>query len=76
MKGDTVETKIDNLANAVGQGFKDVAVRLDNLEGRVNVIDQKIDALRTEMVAMHFDYRKILYRIEKLEARTFGAIQE
>jgi len=71
-----VEEKIDSLANAVAQGFKDVDGRFDRLESSVSVVEQKIDLVRADIQAMHFDHKKMLTRIEKLELQTFGSVQE
>lgn len=87
---DRIEEKIDNLANAVGQGFKEVHERLDrvegrlgnvegrleNVEGRLVVVEQKIDLLRADVQEIHYDHKKMLTHIEKLELQTFGAVQE
>ena len=87
---DRVEEKIDKLANALGEGFKEVNNRLDrvegrlenvegrleNVEGRLTIVEQKIDLLRTDVQELHYDYKKMLTRIEKLELQTFGSVQE
>jgi len=81
--GDRVEEKIDSLANAVAQGFKEVDGRFDGMDGRfdrlesrVSVVEQKIDLVRADIQAMHFDHKKMITRIEKLELQTFGSVQE
>lgn len=72
----TSDAKIDALANAVGQGFKEVHERFDRLEGRVSVVEQKVDLVRSDIQELRYDYKKMLTRIEKLELQTFGSVQE
>lgn len=80
---DVVEKKIDALANAVAQGFKEVGGRLervegrlDRVEGRLSIVEQKIDLLRADVGELRFDYKKVVTRIENLELKAFGSVQE
>jgi len=84
---DRIEAKIDALANAVASGFKELRGEMgelrgemgevrNELSGEIKIVDQKVDSLRTEMIAMHFDYKKIIARVEKLGLTAFGGIQE
>ena len=83
MPKDTLDDKIDNLAVAVGKGFKEVGERFDRLEGRMGgiegrmgVLEQKIDLLRTDVAEIRFDHQKVLARVQNLELKTFGSLQE
>lgn len=61
-------------------GFKEVHERIDELDerlsGQIRVLDQKITIVNTNVLALQFDYRKVVNRIENLELKTFGSIQE
>ena len=73
---DVVEKKIDALANAVAQGFKEVGERFDRVEGRLTTLEDKVDMVRTDIAELRFDYKKMLTRIENLELKTFGSVRE
>ncbi|MBI3573891.1 hypothetical protein HY090_02470 [Candidatus Kaiserbacteria bacterium] len=50
-------------------GFSQITLRIDGVE-------QKVDALRGEVMAMHYDHKKMQARMESLEIKVFGSIQE
>lgn len=83
MPKDTLEVKIDNLANAVGQGFKEVHERLDrvdnrleHVEGRLGAVEEQVKLLRADVQEIRYDHKKMLTRIENLELKAFGSLQE
>ncbi len=76
MMAKSLDEKIDALANAVGQGFIEVNQRLDAVEGRLTAVENKVDLLRTDVQEIRYDHRKMLTRIENLELKAFGTVQE
>ena len=71
-----LKTKIDNLANAMAAGFNELRQDINEVNQKMNEVDQKVDALRTEVIAIRFDDRRTVSRLERLELKTFGSIQE
>ncbi len=71
----------------VGQSFSGVHDRIDELDlrienlderlsGQINILDQKITAVNANVLSLSYDYKKIVSRLENLELRAFGSIQE
>ncbi len=75
----------------VGQSFNGVHDRIDELDerlsgqienlderlsGQIKILDQKITAVNANVLSLHYDYKKIVSRLENLELRAFGSIQE
>lgn len=80
-KGKSVTT--DQLALMVGKGFKEMDERFDQVdahfgrvENRLSAVEQKIDLLRADIQELRFDHKKMLTRIENLELKAFGSVQE
>jgi tetrahydromethanopterin S-methyltransferase subunit G len=65
-KIDSVETRLTARIDAVEQ----------KLGRRIDDVEQKVDKLRDEMISMHFDYKKVKARLENIELKMFGSIQE
>lgn len=77
--------------NEIGQSFSGVHDRIDELDerlsgqisglderlsGQINILDQKITAVNANVLSLNYDYKKIVSRLENLELRAFGSIQE
>lgn len=64
----------------VGQSFRGVHDRIDELDerlsGKISVLDQKITAVNANVLSLSYDYKKIVSRLENLELRAFGSVQE
>ena len=73
---DTLAVRIDDLAVMTGRGFKGMNERIDGLEGHIDVLEQKINTVNSNVLALQYDYKKVVSRIENLELRTFGSLQE
>lgn len=75
---------LDRLAGMVQGGFVDLETRLgkriddveSRLTSRIDGVEQKVDALRSEVQMMHFDHKRMQARIESIEIKVFGSIQE
>jgi len=71
----------------VGQSFSGVYDRIDELDlrienldehlsGQIKILDQKITMVNANVLSLQYDYKKIVSRLENLELRAFGSIQE
>ncbi|MDO8576307.1 MAG: hypothetical protein Q7R90_03260 [bacterium] len=75
----------------VGHGFSGVHDRVDELDerlsgqienldehlsGQLGVLDQKITAVNANVLSLSYDNKKIVNRLENVELRAFGSIQE
>ena len=75
---------VSELARMVARGFTDVEKRLgdkidlveERLTGRINILDQKVDAVRDSVNELSYESKKTRTRVENLELKVFGAIQE
>ena len=67
---------IPELAAMVARGFGEVHERIDGLDTRITELDQKIGSVHHAVLMLSFDYNKIKARLENLELKTFGSIQE
>jgi hypothetical protein len=78
---------LDDLALMVGKGFKELAgdmddgfkkvnERLDKVEGRLTVVEDQLTRVRSDIAELRYDYKKVVLRIENLEIKTFGSVQE
>lgn len=50
--------------------------RLESVEGRLNILDHKVDRLQDSVNEISYESRKKTTRIENLELKVFGSIQE
>ncbi len=78
---------IPELAAMVARGFGEAHERIDELDTRLNAridgldarmdgLDQKIGSVHHAVLMLSFDYNKIKSRLENLELKAFGSIQE
>ncbi len=69
--------RFDRLAEMVQAGFLETRENFvsleDRLGARIGGVEQKIDALRSEMISMHFDYKTVKPRLENVELKLFGS---
>ena len=77
------DQKHDDLAGMVARGFTDVhdqihglEDRFDGLEGRFNVLEHKVDRIQDSVNELSYESRKTRTRLENLELKVFGSIQE
>jgi hypothetical protein len=88
MKGfkDT-DRKHDELAGMVARGFTEIHAdmrgmedrldgRIDGVEGRLTILDHKVDRIQDSVNELSYESRKTRTRIENLEFKVFGSIQE
>jgi cupin superfamily acireductone dioxygenase involved in methionine salvage len=71
---------LDELAGMVAAGFKEQREELQQLDGRLNTridgLETKLGALHSDVLSMSYDHKKMKARIENIELRVFGAVQE
>ena len=78
---------LDELARMMAGGFTDMGSRFgevhdrideldERLSGQMNMLDQKITMVNANVLSLQYDYKKIVSRLENLELRAFGSIQE
>lgn len=48
----------------------------ERLSGQMRMLDQKVGIVNTNVLSMQYDYKKVILRIENLELKTFGSLQE
>ena len=78
------DMSVSELAGMVARGFTDLEERLegrlderiDGIEGHLAILDQKVDRLQDSVNEFSYDSRKTRTRIENLEFKVFGSIQE
>jgi tetrahydromethanopterin S-methyltransferase subunit G len=79
-KVDGLATTINDLAAMTARGFSEVHTRIDGIETslstRIDGLDQKIGSVHHAVLMLSFDYNKIKARLENLELKAFGSIQE
>lgn len=68
-----VHDRIDELDERLSEQIEDLDERLS---GKISVLDQKITMVNANVLSLQYDYKKIVSRLESLELRTFGSIQE
>ena len=56
--------------------FSAVDSKFEHMDARIGTLDHKLSALRGEVMSTHYDFKKVVARIENLELRTFGSVQE
>ena len=67
---------LDSLALMVGKGFKEVDERFNGVDARIDHLEKKIDGVNMNVLSLQYDYKKVIARIENLELKTFGSLQE
>ncbi len=73
---DVLGTMVANGFSEVRSEFKEVHEEIDRLDSRIDNVDNKLTAIHGEVLSMHFDYKKLIARIENVEVRLFGSVQE
>jgi septation ring formation regulator EzrA len=78
---------VDDLAIMVGKGFKELSndidgrfkrvdERFDHVEARLVTVEEKVNLVRADIAELRYDYKKVITRIENLELKAFGSVQE
>lgn len=68
---------IDSLAIMMAKGFEEVKEDLRNeIVPRLTTLERKMDAVRSDVSTLVYDGKRLKGRVEKLEDRVFGSIQE
>lgn len=77
-KYDIVEPMtIDDLARMMANGFNELKEDLRNeFLPRFDILELKIDACRQDINTLYFNDGKLRGRVEKLENRVLGSVQE
>lgn len=77
------DMSVSELAGMVARGFTEVQEnihgleeRFDGLEGKFTILDHKVDRIQDSVNELSYDSRKTRTRIENLEFKVFGSIQE
>ena len=63
---DSVETSLNSKIDSVEE----------HLSGRINILDNKVDRLQDSVNDLSYETKKTRVRVENLEFKVFGAIQE
>ena len=50
--------------------------RIDGVDGRLTILDHKVDRIQDSVNELSYDSRKVRTRIENIELKIFGSIQE
>lgn len=50
--------------------------RIDGVDGRLTILDHKADRIQDSVNELSYDSRKVRTRIENIELKIFGSIQE
>lgn len=74
------DMSVSELAGMVARGFtelrKDMDEGFERVDGRFIVLDHKVDRIQDSVNELSYDSRKTRTRIENLEFKVFGSIQE
>ncbi|MEK7144796.1 MAG: hypothetical protein AAB794_03005 [Patescibacteria group bacterium] len=81
------DMSVSELAGMVARGFSEVHVdmhnmeerldgRIESVEGRLNILGQKADRIQDSVNELSYDSRKMRTRVDNLELKVFGSIQE
>lgn len=68
-QNETIHTRIDALESRLD-------ARIDGIDARMGGIEQKLGTLHSDVLSMNYDHKKLKARIENVELRVFGSIQE
>ena len=78
------DMSVSELASMVAHGFLETQTTLrgeiqdaeERLGGRINMLDHKVDRIQDSVNELSYDSRKVRTRVENLEFKVFGSIQE
>jgi len=78
------DMSVSELASMVARGFLETQTTLrgeiqdaeERLGGRINMLDHKVDRIQDSVNELSYDSRKVRTRVENLEFKVFGSIQE
>lgn len=71
-----VNENINNRFDGLEGRVDGVEGRLESVEGRLNILDHKVDRVQDSVNEISYGSRKKTTRIENLELKVFGSIQE
>lgn len=71
-----VEEHLGGRISGVEERLSGVEERLESVEGRLTILDHKLDRVQDSVNELSYDSRKTRTRIENLEFKVFGSIQE
>ena len=85
--GNPKDMAVSELAGMVARGFTEVHDdihgmeerlngRIDGVEGRLNILDHKVDRIQDSVNGLSYESRKMRTRVDNLEFKVFGSIQE
>ena len=76
----SADIKHDELAGMVARGFTEVHTDMHDMEerlgGRINTLEHKVDRIQDSVNELSYDKRKMKTRVDNLELKVFGSIQE
>jgi len=74
------DMSVSELAGMVARGFTEIHTdfkeRFDGIDGRFNILDHKVDRIQDSVNELSYESRKTRTRIENLELKVFGSVQE
>ena len=85
--GNPKDMAVSELAGMVARGFTEVHDdihgmeerlngRIDGVEGRLNILDHKVDRIQDSVNGLSYESRKMRTRVDNLEFKVLGSIQE
>mgnify|MGYP001614064190 FL=1 len=78
--GKSKDMRVSELAGMVVRGFTETRTdfegRFEGVEGRLTILDHKVDRIQDSVNELSYESRKTRTRLENLEFKVFGSIQE
>ncbi len=75
-----VDMPVSELAGMIARGFTEVHDEMHDMEerlaGKINMVEKKVDGVRDGLNDLSYETKKSRTRIENLELKVFGTIQE
>ena len=71
---------VSELAGMVARGFKEMDMKIGDVEehltARIINVEHKVDLVRDSVNELSYESRKTRIRLENLELKVFGSVQE
>ena len=68
--------EMDERFDQVNMQFDQVDKRFEQVDARFTVLEHKVDRIQDSVNELNFESRKVRTRLENLEFKVFGSIQE
>ena len=71
---------VSELAGMVARGFTEVHADMQSIEehlgGKIDMLEHKVDRIQDSVNELSYESRKMRTRVDNLELKVFGSIQE